>query len=140
MHLRFGPKPIRIGSRALHWVEQEALDFVASRARGAPSGPLRNRMSDTPRDRVQGISSTGFGWTAAVCQAHDPGRSVPSASPFHYGRRIVTCYASRQPSRVSSTGRWHLPMQRRRQCGEGGDITRDITGLVHRTCAILGNR
>ena len=27
------PKPIRIGSRAVRWVEQEVLDFIASRPR-----------------------------------------------------------------------------------------------------------
>ena len=27
-------KPIRIGSRAVRWVEQEVLDFIASRPRG----------------------------------------------------------------------------------------------------------
>ena len=28
------PKPIRIGNRAVRWVEQEVLDFIASRPRG----------------------------------------------------------------------------------------------------------
>ncbi len=28
------PKPIRIGSRAVRWIEQETLDFIASRPRG----------------------------------------------------------------------------------------------------------
>ena len=27
------PKPIRIGTRAVRWVEQEVLDFIASRPR-----------------------------------------------------------------------------------------------------------
>ena len=30
------PKPLRIGSRAVRWVEQEVLDFIASRPRGGP--------------------------------------------------------------------------------------------------------
>ena len=30
------PKPIRIGSRAVRWVEQEVLDFIASRPRAGP--------------------------------------------------------------------------------------------------------
>ena len=28
------PKPIRIGNRAVRWVEQEVRDFIASRPRG----------------------------------------------------------------------------------------------------------
>ena len=28
------PKPIRIGARAVRWVEQEVRDFIASRPRG----------------------------------------------------------------------------------------------------------
>ncbi|MCY4509607.1 MAG: AlpA family phage regulatory protein [Acidobacteria bacterium] len=34
------PKPIRIGSRAVRWVEREVLDFIASRP-WAGSGRLR---------------------------------------------------------------------------------------------------
>ena len=33
------PKPIRIGSRAVRWVEQEVLDFIASRPRGGSDRP-----------------------------------------------------------------------------------------------------
>ena len=33
------PKPIRIGSRAVRWVEQEVLDFIASRPRAGSDGP-----------------------------------------------------------------------------------------------------
>ena len=33
------PKPIRIGSRAVRWVEQEVLDFIASRPRGGTERP-----------------------------------------------------------------------------------------------------
>ena len=32
-------KPIRIGSRAVRWVEQEVLDFIASRHRGGSEQP-----------------------------------------------------------------------------------------------------
>ena len=37
------PKPIRIGSRAVRWVEQEVLDFIASRPRGGSDRPPRSR-------------------------------------------------------------------------------------------------
>ena len=33
------PKPIRIGSRAVRWVEQEVLGFIASRPRGGSERP-----------------------------------------------------------------------------------------------------
>ena len=33
------PKPIRIGSRAVRWVEQEVLDFITSRPRGGAERP-----------------------------------------------------------------------------------------------------
>ena len=33
------PKPIRIGSRAIRWVEHEVLDFIASRPRGGTERP-----------------------------------------------------------------------------------------------------
>ena len=33
------PKPLRIGSRAVRWVEQEVLDFIASRPRGGTYRP-----------------------------------------------------------------------------------------------------
>ena len=33
------PKPIRIGSRAVRWVEQEVLDFIASRPRAGSDRP-----------------------------------------------------------------------------------------------------
>ena len=33
------PKPIRIGNRAVRWVEQEVLDFIASRPRGGSDRP-----------------------------------------------------------------------------------------------------
>ena len=34
------PKPIRIGSRAVRWVEQEVLDFIASRPRAGSDRPV----------------------------------------------------------------------------------------------------
>ena len=34
------PKPLRVGSRAVRWVEQEILDFIASRPRGGTERPL----------------------------------------------------------------------------------------------------
>ena len=37
------PKPIRIGNRAVRWVEQEVLDFIASRPRGGSDRPAPNR-------------------------------------------------------------------------------------------------
>ena len=37
------PKPIRIGSRAVRWVEREVLDFIASRPRGGSDRPARSR-------------------------------------------------------------------------------------------------
>ena len=33
------PPPIRIGRRAVRWVEQEVLDFIASRPRGGSAWP-----------------------------------------------------------------------------------------------------
>ena len=33
------PQPIRIGRRAVRWVEQEVLDFIASRPRGGTTWP-----------------------------------------------------------------------------------------------------
>ena len=33
------PQPIRIGRRAVRWIEQEVLDFIASRPRGGSAGP-----------------------------------------------------------------------------------------------------
>ena len=33
------PKPIRIGTRAVRWLEQEVLDFIASRPRGGSERP-----------------------------------------------------------------------------------------------------
>jgi len=33
------PKPIRIGARAVRWVEREVLDFIASRPRGGSQRP-----------------------------------------------------------------------------------------------------
>ena len=33
------PKPIRIGNRAVRWVEQEVLDFIASRPRAGTERP-----------------------------------------------------------------------------------------------------
>ena len=33
------PKPIRVGSRAVRWVEQEVLDFIASRPRSGSDRP-----------------------------------------------------------------------------------------------------
>ena len=37
------PKPIRIGDRAVRWVEQEVLDFIASRPRGGSDRPARSQ-------------------------------------------------------------------------------------------------
>ena len=37
------PKPIRIGSRAVRWVERELLDFIASRPRAGSERPTRSR-------------------------------------------------------------------------------------------------
>ena len=37
------PKPIRIGARAVRWVEQEVLDFIATRPRGGSDRPARNQ-------------------------------------------------------------------------------------------------
>ena len=34
------PKPIRIGSRAVRWIEQEVLDFIASRPRAGQRAAL----------------------------------------------------------------------------------------------------
>ena len=33
------PKPLRIGNRAVRWVEQEVLDFIDSRPRGGSERP-----------------------------------------------------------------------------------------------------
>ena len=33
------PKPIRVGTRAVRWVEQEVLDFIASRPRAGSDRP-----------------------------------------------------------------------------------------------------
>ena len=37
------PKPIRVGSRAVRWVEQEVLDFIASRPRAGSDRSARSR-------------------------------------------------------------------------------------------------
>ena len=37
------PKPIRIGSRAVRWVEQEVRDFIASRPRAGSERPARSQ-------------------------------------------------------------------------------------------------
>ena len=37
------PKPIRIGTRAVRWVEQEVLDFIASRPRAGSDRPPHSR-------------------------------------------------------------------------------------------------
>ena len=37
------PKPIRIGSRAVRWVEREVLDFIASRPRAGSERPPHSR-------------------------------------------------------------------------------------------------
>ena len=37
------PKPIRIGSRAVRWVEQEVRDFIASRPRAGSDRLPRSR-------------------------------------------------------------------------------------------------
>ena len=37
------PKPIRIGARAVRWVEQEVFDFIASRPRGGSERPARSQ-------------------------------------------------------------------------------------------------
>ena len=33
------PKPLRVGNRAVRWVEREVLDFIASRPRGGSERP-----------------------------------------------------------------------------------------------------
>lgn len=33
------PKPIRVGARAVRWVEQEVLDFIATRPRAGSERP-----------------------------------------------------------------------------------------------------
>ncbi len=37
------PKPIRIGNRAVRWLEREVRDFIASRPRGGSDRPLRSQ-------------------------------------------------------------------------------------------------
>ncbi|MCY4030016.1 MAG: AlpA family phage regulatory protein [Acidobacteria bacterium] len=37
------PKPIRIGSRAVRWVESEVLDFITSRPRAGSDRPPRSQ-------------------------------------------------------------------------------------------------
>ncbi len=37
------PKPIRVGSRAVRWVEREVLDFIASRPRAGSERSPRSR-------------------------------------------------------------------------------------------------
>ena len=37
------PKPIRIGARAVRWVEKEVRDFIASRPRGGSERPPRSQ-------------------------------------------------------------------------------------------------
>ena len=37
------PKPIRIGARAVRWVEKEVLDFIASRPRAGSERPARSQ-------------------------------------------------------------------------------------------------
>ncbi len=37
------PKPIRVGSRAVRWVEREVLDFIASRPRAGSERPPHSR-------------------------------------------------------------------------------------------------
>ena len=34
------PRPVRVGSRAIRWVEQEVFDYIASRPRTRPRRPL----------------------------------------------------------------------------------------------------
>ena len=46
------PKPIRIGTRAVRWVEQEVLDFLASRPRAGSDQPPRSR--DDPPSHTTG--------------------------------------------------------------------------------------
>ena len=36
------PKPVRIGNRAVRWLEQEVRDFLASRPRGGSDRPPRS--------------------------------------------------------------------------------------------------
>ena len=35
------PRPVRIGTHAVRWIEQEVLDFIASRPRGGSERPLK---------------------------------------------------------------------------------------------------
>ncbi len=37
------PKPIRVGNRAVRWVEQEVRDFIASRPRAGSARPPRSQ-------------------------------------------------------------------------------------------------
>ena len=53
------PKPIRIGTRAVRWVEQEVLDFIASRRRPNQRGAHAHRppgrsFSQRPRRKTSG--------------------------------------------------------------------------------------
>ena len=74
------PKPIRIGSRAVRWVEQEVLDFIASRPRGGNRAASRLAGTD---------SSSGAGWRHAARRPHLPDAAAPDP-------RASTC--PREPS------------------------------------------
>ena len=41
MHNGGFPRPVRIGKHAVRWIEQEVLDFIASRPRGGSERPVK---------------------------------------------------------------------------------------------------
>ena len=53
------PKPIRIGSRAVCWVEQEVLDFIASRPRAGSDRPAGAEDRRSLAGRVSGCGRFG---------------------------------------------------------------------------------
>ena len=57
------PKPIRIGARAVRWVEQEVADFIASRPRAGSE-----RGAGWPRRPGRGDPPTGPHRPAAMAQ------------------------------------------------------------------------
>ena len=76
------PKPIRIGSRAVRWVEQEVLDFIASRPRAGSDRPacaagmIRDLLD---RQRRKPAMSKGEEMLAAGLAALPSNRLLPAA-------------------------------------------------------------
>ena len=73
------PKPIRIGSRAVRWVEKEVLDFIASRPRGGSERPAAHRsMLDELLERRERVRRLCEGrtarWRASLPAPVGPGR------------------------------------------------------------------